>query len=604
MAHFETSKYSFFNICQITLLCFTSFIQDVAAQQSNFLVKSNLRFPLSDSSKTRLSNYHVKSNLSWIGPLLTSRTGNRFVLDIDVTFAPEMCCPRFVFLTDDTIDNSLIKDGCYNVSSDVIRTLLLAKLAGERHMEIDQTDLSENPPPNSDCKQSKSTGMYTCELVLYQYLYTPKNASVYAYHPCFDRKSMDFKVHISLWTDTISYPCKTLKTTSTCYRLYQEMYLPNVFGNIINEDADTVLAVANMLDKTKCHKHIEPFLCRTFFPECTINGVISPCRSMCLELLQACSVLIQYFLSAFLPQIKDQYFAIEYLCKLFPEDGLCYAENVTCESPGPIDHGILNLRLANVIPVHSTATYECEEGHELEGNSTVVCEYSGEWSTHPQCIPISNKRQMIILGAAFGTFAGVTLIVILVVLIFRREIVVLLYAKFGIRFSKHSEEERKFDAFIAYSQEDIGFVKHQLLRPLEKMKPRFKICIHHRDFEIGDFITTNIINAIKQSRRTIIVLSQSFIDSEWCKFEFEQAHLQLLNDKSYKLLVVALDQPKNLHNIPQLIQSYILTRTYLMRTDKLFWQKLLYQMPEKKVNQAEDGNLYEVQELPTNVNKK
>ncbi len=218
----------------------------------------------------------------------------------------------------------------------------------------------------------------------------------------------------------------------------------------------------------------------------------------------------------------------------------------------------------------------------------MACEYSGEWSTYPKCIPISNDRLVTILGSTVGTIAAIAVVIFFIAL-FREEISVILYAKLGIRISKKREQDRKYDAFIAYSQEDIGFVKYQLLRPLEKMKCSYRLCIHHRDFEVGAFISTNIINAIQQSKRTIIVLSQSFIDSEWCKFEFEQAHLQLLKDKSYKILVIALDEPKNMTNVPKLIQSFITTRTYLMRTDKLFWQKLIYQMPDKKneTNKAE-----------------
>ncbi len=129
------------------------------------------------------------------------------------------------------------------------------------------------------------------------------------------------------------------------------------------------------------------------------------------------------------------------------------------------------------------------------------------------------------------------------------------------------------------------------------MKPQFRICLHTRDFDGGGIKAKNIINAITQSKRAIIILSQSFIDSEWCQFEFEQAHLQLMQHESYKILVIALDDPKHLQNIPQLIQSYILTRTYLMGTDKLFWQKLLYQMPEKKAtNERDDETMQEMKE--------
>ncbi len=554
-----------------------------------------MAYHLSNESLTSISNYHIKSNLGWIGPLVSSKTtGNRFVLNINVTFARDNCCPRFVFLTK-AMDNTLIQGGCYNISADTLRTFVFAEISNERHLEIDRSEVI-NPSPNTRCIQSESTQLYTCELLIHSYLHTLKYGSVYSYYPCFDRQSLDLTVNISLWTDTIPYQCKPLKKSSPCYEFYHRMYLPNVFGQLFIEDGDAIFSLANLLLSTKCHQHFKQFLCRAFYPECITNGSITPCRSMCFEVMHACSNISKYFLSTYLPQITELAFAVDYLCNLFSEDGLCYADNVTCKTPSQIEHGSLNHKGPSIVPVHSTATYKCNENYQLKGNSTIACEYSGEWSTPPICIPISNNRQIVILGTTFGTFAGLMLIVTLVIVIFRHEIVVILYAKFGIRFNKKKEEQREFDAFVAYSQEDIGFVKYQLLRPLERMKPKFKIYVHHRDFPVGNLITTNIINAIKQSRRTIIVLSQSFIDSEWCKFEVEQAHLQLMHDQSYKLLIIAIDDPKQLQNIPQLIQRYILTRTYLMRTDKLFWQKLLYQMPDKKTtDETEDEIIEEIE---------
>ncbi len=470
----SSNKY-FFHTCQITFLCYTIFILNVDAQ----------RHELPNGSLSKISNHHIKSNLSWIGPLVSSSTtGNRFVVNINITFTPEMCCPQFVLLSE-SMDSIFIEDGCYNVSPEMLRALHTASI-NEHYIEIDPSALIKASEQYTDdltsCIQSRSTGMYKCRMRHFLYLGTPKNVSLYAYYLCFERQRMDFTVHISLLTDVVSYECTALKTNSPCYTFYQAMYPPNGLGSQIIQDADLIYGFANVLMEKKCHQHMLEFLCRIIFPECTTLGSISPCRTMCFEVMLACSNFAKYFLETYLSQIKDFQFAINYVCMQYPDGGLCYTKNVTCGSPAQIEHGILHYSGPSIVPVHSTTMYECDEDYKLEGNSTSVCEYSGEWSAAPQCIPISNKRQMIILGATFGAFAGMTLIAILVGVIFRHEIVVILYAKFGIRFNKNKEEEKKYDAFIAYSQEDIGFVKHQLLRPLEKMTPKFKICIHHRDF--------------------------------------------------------------------------------------------------------------------------
>ncbi len=545
----------------------------------------------------KLTNYHIKSNSSWVGPLVSSQIAVKNISwDYSVRLSADKCCPGFIAVTD-PVDDLLIKDGCYNINEELLETLYVS------FKEYSTVDWNHYYHKKHDkCIAPDGNGIYSCNAGVSYVSTVPKIVKVYAFYPCYNRQGIDMVVNISAGTvGTHENHCKPVPSGVLCSKYYQHYYLPNIFGHTHTITAVNVFGAIISVGLSKCHQHFEEMLCRALFPECRLNQpYITPCQSMCFEIFSACFDTIEEYSVAWK---HFSYFglfgtnmnaAVNFICNKFPVDGDCLTKNVTCGPLKEVQHSIPFYDRPSDFLVDSRVTYECNEDYELEGNSTVVCEYSGEWSTIPICIPLYNKKLIIILGVTFSTFAVITVIVILVGLIFRREIVVILYAKFGLRFTKNTEEDdMKYDAFIAYSQEDIGFVKHQLLRPLEKMTPKFQICIHHRDFEIGAFITTNIINAIKQSRRTIIVLSQSFIDSEWCKFEFEQAHLQLMHDKSYKLLVIALEEPKNLQKIPQLIQSYILTRTYLMRTDKLFWQKLSYQMPDKKAASESDSEMLE-----------
>ncbi len=101
----------------------------------------------------------------------------------------------------------------------------------------------------------------------------------------------------------------------------------------------------------------------------------------------------------------------------------------------------------------------------------------------------------------------IVIVSMIAMICYRQEIAIILSAKYGFRVRKFKEEERDFDAFIAYSVEDIAFVKNELLNRLETLAdPPFNVCIHHRDFVIGDWIANNIIKAVTDSKRTIIVL--------------------------------------------------------------------------------------------------
>ncbi len=272
----------------------------------------------------------------------------------------------------------------------------------------------------------------------------------------------------------------------------------------------------------------------------------------------------------------------KYYIKKFETDRPCFNVNVTCDFPPKIDHGsyLVDSNTKDVYPVNSSVRYICDTNYYLDGNSTAFCKYSGEWQPIPKCIIKQNgNTKEIITATLLGCLVLVIIISIILIIKYRQEIAVILYAKYGFRFRTLREKQCKYDAFIAYNLKDIAFIKHDLMSRLENADPPYSVCIHHRDFEVGDWITNNIIKAVAQSRRTIIVLSQNFVNSQWCRFEFSQAHFRLIEDQAFKIIVIALDDPKGLKNIPKLIKSYIKTGTYIENDNKLFWEKLFYQMP-------------------------
>ncbi|XP_038070939.1 toll-like receptor Tollo [Patiria miniata] len=167
---------------------------------------------------------------------------------------------------------------------------------------------------------------------------------------------------------------------------------------------------------------------------------------------------------------------------------------------------------------------------------------------------------------------------------FRRVIQVVVYNHTGLRFSNKMDKDKDrtylYDAFISFSTDDLDFVTQELVPKLESHEPPFKLCIHQRDFVVGECISTNIVNAVETSRRTLIVLSNSFVASEWCSFEFQAAQQQLLKDRQNRLIVILLEEvDKNL--LDKDLKLYLSTNTYLERTDSLFWEKLYYAMPDK-----------------------
>ncbi|ELU08227.1 hypothetical protein CAPTEDRAFT_27766, partial [Capitella teleta] len=140
-------------------------------------------------------------------------------------------------------------------------------------------------------------------------------------------------------------------------------------------------------------------------------------------------------------------------------------------------------------------------------------------------------------------------------------------------------EPKEYDAFVSFNQTDYNFVRSEIMQHLEE-KEHFKLCVHFRDFLAGIPIADNISNAINRSHRTIILLSREFLASSWCHYEFQQVHYKVMREGQGRLLVILMEdiQPKDIHD--KVLRSYIKTHTYLHRHENLFWEKLVFNMPE------------------------
>ncbi|XP_022904047.1 toll-like receptor Tollo [Onthophagus taurus] len=177
---------------------------------------------------------------------------------------------------------------------------------------------------------------------------------------------------------------------------------------------------------------------------------------------------------------------------------------------------------------------------------------------------------------------AVVVSLILFLFIFRQELRVWFHSKFGVRLFQHStdlerdDRDKLFDAFISYSSKDEAWVAEVLAPALE---PNYKLCLHYRDFPVGAFLADTIVQAVESSRRTIMILSENFIKSEWCRFEFKSAHHQVLRDRRRRLIVVLLGEVPQKDLDPD-IRLYLKTNVYLQWGEKLFWEKLRYALPD------------------------
>ncbi|GAB6024275.1 TOLL-like receptor [Chamberlinius hualienensis] len=138
-----------------------------------------------------------------------------------------------------------------------------------------------------------------------------------------------------------------------------------------------------------------------------------------------------------------------------------------------------------------------------------------------------------------------------------------------------------FDVFISYSNEDSDFVATKIVPKLEDINDPYHVCVHERNFLGGGSIEDTIIEAIKKSTRIIVILTENYMKSDWCMYEFVIAHAVMIEDQCPRVVLIIKDElPPDIN--PNL-QIYLSTNTYIEWTDKRFWQRLYFTLQSNKL---------------------
>ncbi|NXO65728.1 TLR22 protein, partial [Phainopepla nitens] len=138
-----------------------------------------------------------------------------------------------------------------------------------------------------------------------------------------------------------------------------------------------------------------------------------------------------------------------------------------------------------------------------------------------------------------------------------------------------------YDAFVSYSENDSEWVENTMVRELEQACPPFRLCLHKRDFVPGKWIVDNIIDCIEKSHKTLFVLSEHFVQSEWCKYELDFSHFRLFDENNDTAILVLLE-PIQSKTIPKRfckLRKIMNTKTYLEwpleeEQQQMFWFNL------------------------------
>ncbi|KAL3203287.1 hypothetical protein MRX96_041967 [Rhipicephalus microplus] len=105
-------------------------------------------------------------------------------------------------------------------------------------------------------------------------------------------------------------------------------------------------------------------------------------------------------------------------------------------------------------------------------------------------------------------------------------------------------------------------------------------CTYERNFKGGYLLQDIIRDAVGCSRRTLLVLTENFLASEWCRFEFRLAHQRALQDNINRLVIVLVDELGPCE-LDEDLQLYVRSANYLPWGELNFWDRLLHSLASR-----------------------
>ncbi|KAM9020341.1 interleukin-18 receptor accessory protein isoform 2-T2 [Ara ararauna] len=231
---------------------------------------------------------------------------------------------------------------------------------------------------------------------------------------------------------------------------------------------------------------------------------------------------------------------------------------------------------------------------DLGSNFTCFAENSVGKAT--AVIQLKRKQRVFLLRVLCSAISVLFALLLCTAFIYQHWIeIVLMYRSYLVR-NETAGDGKEFDAFVSYakldcSESDSTLISEEkfaleLLPDMLENKYGYKLCILERDILPGGAYTDEVVTAIKQSRRVIIILSPAYISGPSI-FELQAAVNCALEDKKIKLVLIkfqAFQEPETLHPVVKKalrILPVITWKSSVSAAPNKFWKYMCYHMPVK-----------------------
>ncbi|KAH6926694.1 hypothetical protein HPB50_021209 [Hyalomma asiaticum] len=144
------------------------------------------------------------------------------------------------------------------------------------------------------------------------------------------------------------------------------------------------------------------------------------------------------------------------------------------------------------------------------------------------------------------------------------------------------DTQKLFDVFVSFSSKDIDFIHDEILPELDAMGISY--CTYERNFKGGYLLQDIIRDAVACSRRTLLVLTRNFVESEWCRLEFRMAHQRALEDNINRLVIVLVEELE-LNVLDKDLRLYVRGANYLRWGEPNFWDRMLHSLATREAEE-------------------
>ncbi|KAF4518079.1 hypothetical protein B566_EDAN009623 [Ephemera danica] len=203
---------------------------------------------------------------------------------------------------------------------------------------------------------------------------------------------------------------------------------------------------------------------------------------------------------------------------------------------------------------------------------TDVCEFESD-----EVVPDVHNYVVAIIATSL------LLLLLLLVLVIRQrdELRLWLFSRYNVRLfcsTVPEDKDKLYDAYLVYSPKDEEQLVQYLSLGLESGYPRYTLCLHHRDLPQDP---RAVVAAAESSRRVILVVTRSFLQTEWPRRELRTALAEALRAREHRVLVIEEvgGLPPELERDPEL--RPLMTQR-LRWGEKRFWERLRFAMPEAR----------------------